>query len=115
MEHLALPLRVRGGSFSKAAQEESLLCFAVCFFSEWRGSVPHDPEFGAVGCPWGRREAPLAPLEPVLNEFRKRFGSFYEVRAGLAKTEEPAGKKLVRTVTINLRSNPEAIRKVEFS
>lgn len=114
MERLALPLRVRGGSFATTAEKDALLRFAVCFFSEWRGAVPHDPEFGAVGCPWGRPEAPLAPLEPVLNEFRKRFGTSFDVRTGVRVAAE-AGKKKTRFVTITLRSDSNASVTVDLS
>ncbi len=108
MKSLALPLRVRDGVFETVEAPESLLAFAVCFFHEWCGSIPDDPGFGAAGTPWGRREAPLAPLEPVLNEFRRRFGARYEVRASVGPSTGGDGRtRQSRFITVKLRSDPD--------
>jgi hypothetical protein len=103
----ALPLRVQDGAFQKAESPEALLCFARCFFSESVGAVPDDAGFGGRGVPWGKSGALLMPIEPVVAEFRRRYGSVFDIRAFLAEVETPGGEnRRVRVVSVALRSAP---------
>lgn len=103
---LALPLRLRDGSFLLAEKEEAMLAFARCFFSEWSGALPDDPGFGGRGIPWGNAVALLQPLEPILAEFRHRYGAFLDVRAPRIVETTEAGiiGGRVRSLLITLRS-----------
>ena len=104
---VALPLRIRDGRFQVQEAADALARFARCFFSEYQGAVPDDPEFGGRGIPWGTKAAPLLPLEPVIQEFRNRYGTDFGITVSLAEGSHSSGEKQrVRIIRIALRSTP---------
>lgn len=112
---VALPVRIRDGRFQVQEAADALARFARCFFSEYQGAVPDDPEFGGRGVPWGTKAAPLLPLEPVIQEFRNRYGADYGITVSLAERPgDSGGTQRVRIIRIALRSIPGTKIEIEI-
>jgi hypothetical protein len=110
---LALPLCLRGGAFETTDMADSLLRFSRCFFAEHAGSRSDDPGFGGLGVPWGKSGSLLLPLEPVVAEFRNRYGASLDARVAIAEVDTERGKRRVRIVRVGLRESPGVFIHIE--
>ncbi len=112
---IALPVRMRDGRFQVQEAADALARFARCFFSEYQGAVPDDPAFGGRGIPWGTKAAPLLPLEPVIQEFRNRYGADFAITVLLEERPHGSGgRQRIRVIRITLRAFPELKIEIEI-